>query len=65
MAITAVFEIPGFTKAQYDKVIKDLEKAGVGRPKGRTYHIASPMPGGWHVVDVWNSQGSLIRSPKS
>ena len=59
MAITAVFEVPGFTAAQYNQVIKDLEKAGQGKPKGRTHHSSSIMPGGFYVVDLWESQEKL------
>lgn len=55
MAIAAVFDVPGMTSAQYDKVIKDLEAAGEGSPEGRLYHLASSKEGGWFVVDVWES----------
>jgi hypothetical protein len=53
--VVAVFDVPGMTSAQYDRVIKDLETAGVGSPKGRLYHVASSKEGGWFVVDVWES----------
>ena len=57
--ITVVFDMPQVTAAQYDQVIKGLEAAGAGNPKGRLYHIASPKDGGWFVVDVWES-GELL-----
>jgi quinol monooxygenase YgiN len=44
------------TSAQYDQVIRDLEAAGAGKPKGRLYHVAAPKEGRWLVVDVWESE---------
>lgn len=63
-AIVVVFDVPGMTAEQYDRVIKDLEATGEGRPKGRLYHVASPKPGGWFVVDVWESPELLDRFAK-
>lgn len=57
--ITVMFDMPGVTSAQYDQVIKDLEAAGEGSPKGRLYHVAYPTEAGWLVVDVWES-GELL-----
>ncbi len=59
MAVTAVFEVPGMTSQQYDTVIKNLEARGAGAPDGRLYHVASPTPDGWLVVDVWESEEKL------
>jgi len=53
--VVAVFDVPGMTSAQYDQVIKNLEAAGAGSPKGRLHHVASSKEGGWFVVDVWES----------
>ena len=57
--IVAIFDLPGVTAAQYDQVMKDLEAADAGSPKGRQSHVASPKEGGWLVVDVWESPDSL------
>ncbi len=57
--ITVVFDMPDVTSEQYDQVMRGLETAGEGNPKGRLYHIASPKDGGWLVVDVWES-GELL-----
>ena len=57
--IIAVFDVAGMTAGQYDQVIKDLEAAGEGSPKGRLYHVASSKAAGWFVVDVWES-GELL-----
>jgi hypothetical protein len=55
MALTVVFEAAGMTKQQYDQVMSDLATQGESEPEGRTAHIASEMPGGWLVVDVWDT----------
>lgn len=57
--ITVLFDMPNVTSTQYDQVIQGLAAAGLGSPKGRLYHIASPKEGGWLVVDVWES-GELL-----
>ena len=57
--IVAIFDVPGMTAAQYDQVMKDLEIAGAGNPKGRQYHVATSKEAGWFVVDVWASPDSL------
>jgi hypothetical protein len=64
MAITVLFDVPKMTSAQYDQVIKKLEAAGLGAPKGRSYHVASSQPGGWFVVDVWESPELLDQFAK-
>ena len=61
MAIMAVFEAPGMTAEQYDRVMKDLEAAGEGNPAERLYHLAASKPDGWLVVDVWESPEVLER----
>lgn len=64
-AIIALFDAPGMTSEQYDQVIKDLEAAGEGSPKGRLYHVASSKAGGWFVIDVWESAELLDRFAKT
>ena len=59
MAILAEFNQPGMTAAQYDRVIQELERQGVGAPDDRSYHFAAPSADGWFVVDVWESQAQL------
>ena len=59
--ITAIFNVPGMTAAQYDNVIRELDRAGAGKPKERLHHVASPQPDGWLVVDVWESGEALER----
>ncbi|RMG89379.1 MAG: hypothetical protein D6706_21455 [Chloroflexi bacterium] len=57
--IAAVFDVPGMTAVQYDRVIKDLEAAGLGAPDGRLYHLAAPKGDGWYVLDVWENVDKL------
>ena len=59
MAISAVFEVPGMTADDFDKILAGLEKAGQMKPDGRIFHVASPTDGGWLVVDVWDSEQQL------
>jgi len=59
--ITVTFDVPGMTAAHYDRIIARLEAAGAGAPPGRLAHIASPVAGGWRVVDVWESPAALER----
>jgi len=55
MALTVLYEIPGLTQDQYDKIIEVLQSGGITAP-GRIFHVAGPMEGGWRVVDVFESQ---------
>ncbi len=57
MAITAVFSIPDMDAAQYDRVIEQLEAQGQLHPDGRLHYVANG--GGWHVVDIWESEEKL------
>ena len=56
MALGFYFTHGGFTPAKYDAVIKQLDAAGAGSPKGRTYHVALESNGEIQVFDLWNSQ---------
>ena len=54
-AVNAVFEIPGGTQAQYEQTLQLL---GIDKKpqKGQISHAGGPMPGGWRVVDTWESK---------
>jgi hypothetical protein len=56
MAIGFYFHPTGFTTEKYDTVIRQLEAAGAGNPKGRTHHSAFGPADSLMVYDVWNSQ---------
>ncbi len=56
MALGFYFVHGGFTPDKYDSVIKKLEAAGAGSPKGRTLHVALESDGEIQVFDIWDSQ---------
>ena len=60
MAIAMIFDIPGMTQAQYDRVrtevIPDNQPAA-----GMLYHVAGSTETGWLVVEVWESQEAVDR----
>jgi hypothetical protein len=57
--IVAVFEGTDMTEAQYQRVIADLEAAGVGAPDGRIDYVAAWDGGVFCVVDTWESEEKL------
>ena len=59
MAITAIFELPGMTQQQYDRVVRDLTANGLGAPDGRLHHVASASGNSLFIVDVWESEEAL------
>ena len=59
MALGIYFVHEGFTPEKYDQVIKKLEAAGAGAPKGRTFHSALESNGEMNVFDIWESQESF------
>jgi len=56
MAIGLYFHPGNMTADQYDTVIKELDAAGAGSPKGRLHHSAFGPPENIMVYDVWTSQ---------
>jgi len=55
MAIVVKFKPVGFTAAKYHETIKQLEAAGAGSPKGRSYHVSYGNENGVDILDVWDS----------
>jgi hypothetical protein len=56
MALGFYFVHEGFTREKYATAIKQLEAAGAGAPKGRTYHVALESNGAVQIFDIWESQ---------
>jgi hypothetical protein len=56
MAVGIYIVHDGFTPEKYQSVIKQLEAAGAGAPKGRTFHVALESDGAIQVFDIWESQ---------
>jgi len=59
MALGIYFVHEGFTPEKYDEAIRQLDAAGAGAPKGRTYHVALESDGKINVFDVWESQADF------
>jgi hypothetical protein len=56
MALGLYFTPKSFTREKYDQAIDQLEAAGAGAPKGRSYHVALETNGEIQVFDIWRSQ---------
>lgn len=66
MSIHTVFNLPSMNSERYDQVIKGLEAAGQGNPKGRLFHVASRQKDGSIIVtDVWESAELLDQFGKT
>ncbi len=59
MALTITFTSVNMTTAKYDEVIRQLEAAGSGAPKGRQFHTCFGPPSALRVIDVWASQAEF------
>jgi len=55
MSIVLHFSPSGFPLTTYQEVLKRLEAAGAGSPKGRSYHVCYGDANNVHVTDVWDS----------
>ena len=64
MALGIYFVHEGFTPEKYNNAIKQLEAAGAGAPKGRTYHVALESNGEIQVFDIWESQEDFDASDR-
>lgn len=49
------FTPKNFTAAKYDEAIRQLNAAGAGAPKGRSYHVCFGDPDNLHVSDIWDN----------
>ena len=58
-SVLAQFNMVDFTVQKYEKTIKDLNAAGVGKPAGRLYHVVTEQPVGMLVTDIWESEDKL------
>ena len=56
MAITALFTPKSMNADEYDQIIRRLEAAGAGAPRGRLDHICFGTGSSMRVLDVWESQ---------
>jgi len=58
MAYIYHFSPVAMNKAKYDEIIKRLDAAGAGAPKGRIYHVCYGTDD-LRVFDVWDSPASF------
>jgi len=55
MSFVLRFKPSGFTVATYNEALKQLDAAGQGAPKGRSYHVCYGDPNSVQVTDVWDN----------
>jgi hypothetical protein len=60
MAVAMLLEWPGQTQEQYEQLM-NLVALDAHPPDGGLFHVAGPMPGGWRVVDIWESEEAFER----
>jgi hypothetical protein len=59
MALGFYFSPVSMTAQQYDDVMRQLDQAGAGAPKGRTYHSCFGSGDKMMVFDIWESQADF------
>jgi len=59
MAIGVYFASQALTAERYSEIVKQLQAAGAGSPKGRLYHASFGDTNDLHVFDVWDSQAEF------
>ena len=70
MVVAVISEFPGArSRAKYEKSVQLIlsgrrNKLADWPVKGVLAHIAGPMPGGWRVIDVWQSRAAFTRFGK-
>ena len=60
MAIGLIFDASGVTQAQYEQARNEVAP-GNRPPSGMLYHAAGPIPNGWRVIEIWESQETADR----
>jgi len=55
MSLVVKFKPAGFTAAKYHETVKQLEAAGAGAPKGRSYHVCYGDANNVDITDVWDN----------
>ena len=59
MAVLMTAHIPGATQEMIDGLRPILD--GIWSEKGFVVHANGPVPGGWRVTEVWDSQADFER----
>ena len=55
MSFVLRFKPSGFPVSKYNEVLKQLDAAGQGTPKGRSYHVCYGDPNSVQITDVWDN----------
>lgn len=58
--VAMVLEWPGETQEQYEQLVKVLA-LDENPPDGGIFHVCGPIPGGWRVLEVWESEEAFWR----
>lgn len=58
--VAMVLEWPGETQEQYEQLMK-LLALDENPPDGGIFHVCGPIPGGWRVLEVWESEEAFWR----
>jgi len=68
MAVVAVFQGPTLTRERYEASVRELtggrprlEKPSDWPVEGLLLHVAGETPGGFRVIDVWQSEEACRR----
>lgn len=56
MSYVVRFTPKSMSASKYDEIIKRLEAAGGGAPKGRLFHVAFGDPNALRVSDIWDTK---------
>ena len=59
MAIAVLFTPASMSADAYDEIIRRLEVAGAGTPRGRLHHVCYGADANMRVFDIWESQEAL------
>jgi hypothetical protein len=54
MKVARIFECKGWTAAEYDELIRQMDLGGQAAP-GVLFHVAGPTPEGFRAIDVYES----------
>ena len=61
MAFVVRFVPQSMSTQKYDEIVRRLEAAGAGAPKGRLYHVAFGPADALRVSDIWESREDFER----
>ena len=61
MAFVVRFVPKSMSAQKYQEVLKRLQAAGAGAPKGRLYHVAFGDPNALRVSDIWDTRENFDR----